>query len=432
MPGLIAFAAAALWVAPAAQAATFDVNPAAPHGWSALQSGSATAGFELGPSGPPLGTGSAEFRVGASSSEQDVAEFRNSSHNGVSVAAITRLDYWTFVNQRSPASCIGPYLTLNVDVNGDGAFVPGAPDDVLNFEPCYQTGGYPTQPPGQTIGSQCPSGPVVCFSDGVWNQWNAHSGGWWSTFYGGAGGPPLTGLTQYRETLAGLGHGDPRIAPGGLRVRVSAGPPVWNNFEGNVDALTIGVNGADTTYDFESFPNPVEGSSHNLFLVNGTALVKQPGGPFVPLVDPSQITDGSIVNAENGKVRMVSAFNRRLQSVRLFGGRFRVRQPRGRRPIVVLTLLGKIAGCRRGGQSSVASRHRRGRRHLFGSGSGSYRTSGNRGAATVTGTKWLTADLCGGRTLFKVRRGVIKINDFSLPGRVNKVLRAGQKYIAKP
>jgi hypothetical protein len=28
----------------------------------------------------------------------------------------------------------------------------------------------------------------------------------------------------------------------------------WSSFDGNVDGLTIGVNGSDTTYDFENLP----------------------------------------------------------------------------------------------------------------------------------------------------------------------------------
>jgi hypothetical protein len=246
-----------------------------------------------------------------------------------------------------------------------------------------------------------------------------------------------------------MGHTQPRISA--LRARVSAGPPIWNNFEGNFDAITIGVNGADTAYDFETSSEPVEGLSHNAFPVSGTVLVKEPGGAatsrsagqdagtsgFVPLTNPEQITDESIINAEKGKLKLVSAYNGHLQSVRLSTGKFRVRQKQGRRPFVNLILLGKFRGCKGGGASSSAvatdsHRTRRRHRHLYGSGSGNYRTTANSGAATVSGTRWLTTDLCNGATLFVVKRGVVKIDDFGLPGRVNKILHAGQRYIAQP
>jgi hypothetical protein len=441
-----AVASIALGVAAAAQAATVTVTEVTLDGWATSQAGTGATGFEVGPATPPAGLGSAELRVGADSPGDDLAEFGNSSHNGTALSAITRLDYWNFISQNAPGSCVAPYLTLNVDVDADGAFEPGAPDDVLNFEPCYQTGGYVTEPPGQTIPDQCPNeagDPISpCFSDGVWNHWDALAGGWWSTFYGGAGGPPLTTIASYLQTLSALGHTQPRISD--LRARVSAGPPIWNNFEGNVDALTIGVNGADTTYDFETFPNPVEGLSHNAFPVSGTVLVKEPGvsraqagGGFVPLTSPEQITDESIINAEKGKLKLVSAYNGHLQSVRLSTGKFRVRQKQGRRPFVNLILLGRFRGCELGGASSSAvatysHRRRRRHRHLYGSGSGNYRTTANSGAATVSGTRWLTTDLCNGATLFVVKRGVVKIDDFGLPGRVNKILHAGQRYIAQP
>jgi hypothetical protein len=44
------------------------------------------------------------------------------------------------------------------------------------------------------------------------------------------------------------------------------------------------------------------------------------------------------------------------------------------------------------------------------------------------GTIWLTSDQCNG-TLFKVRRGVVKVNDFVLDKTVS--LPAGKSYLAK-
>jgi ferric-dicitrate binding protein FerR (iron transport regulator) len=59
---------------------------------------------------------------------------------------------------------------------------------------------------------------------------------------------------------------------------------------------------------------------------------------------------------------------------------------------------------------------------------GLYRTRGRHSAATVRGTKWLTADRCDG-TLTKVKRGKVVVRDFRRKKSV--ALKAGQSYLAK-
>ena len=66
-------------------------------------------------------------------------------------------------------------------------------------------------------------------------------------------------------------------------------------------------------------------------------------------------------------------------------------------------------------------------RGLWGSGKGNFRSEGKHGSATVRGTIWWAQDTCKG-TLFKVKRGVVTIKDFT-SGKTLK-LHAGQRYLA--
>lgn len=240
---------------------TVTVKPSNMDGWAfrtAHASGgtiTSSYGFEIGPGSPPAGSGSAEFKTG--SDGDSFAELRNVNFHGVKLSDLTSLTYSTFVTAKTVGQCVAGYILLSVDVDGDGVFDPlGGPDDGLFFEPCYQTGTYVTEPPGQLIPVQCPNPDPLCFSEGGWVSWNALNGGWWSAKYGGSGGPPLTLLPNYLAKLAGMNYPSPKIANsgpclGGLRLRAGPGPGAWPNFEGNVDKLTVGVSGMNTTYDFE-------------------------------------------------------------------------------------------------------------------------------------------------------------------------------------
>ena len=254
-----------LFTGPAVMVAdsTIVVKPSAMDGWvfrTAHAFGgtiTSTAGFEVGPATPPLGTGSAEMTTG--SDGDSFAELRNGNYHGVLLSDITTMTYSTYVTTRDPSSCVAPYILLSVDVDGDGDFDPaGSPDDGLFFEPCYQTGGYVTDPPGQIVPVQ--NGGMVPLN--TWQPWDAKIGGWWSAKYVGLGGPPLTLLPNYLARLAGLGFTTPRIANsgaclGGVRIRSGPGAGAWPNFEGNADNFTIGVSGVNTTYDFEFEDLPI-------------------------------------------------------------------------------------------------------------------------------------------------------------------------------
>jgi ferric-dicitrate binding protein FerR (iron transport regulator) len=60
---------------------------------------------------------------------------------------------------------------------------------------------------------------------------------------------------------------------------------------------------------------------------------------------------------------------------------------------------------------------------------GRFRTRGRHSTATVRGTQYLVKDTCGG-TLTSVLKGSVVVRD--LVKKRNRVVKAGQKYLAKP
>ena len=121
---------------------------------------------------------------------------------------------------------------------------------------------------------------------------------------------------------------------------------------------------------------------------------------------------GSIIDATNGRVRLATAAGGgKTQTAEFYDGIFKVTQTKGKKPITDLTLVGKLAGCRRG-KRTAAAKKRKGRR-LWGNGKGRFRTQGKRSSALVRGTIWLVEDRCNGTTFTRVRKGVVQVRDFS-------------------
>jgi Ca2+-binding RTX toxin-like protein len=144
----------------------------------------------------------------------------------------------------------------------------------------------------------------------------------------------------------------------------------------------------------------------------------------VPLQDRLLLPVGSLVNATGGRVRLGAAGG---QSGDFRGGAFRVRQSRGGRPLTELRLTGGdlVKACKAGARASAT----RPRRRLFADARGRFRTRGRNSSATVRGTRWVTQDTCAG-TLTTVSRGSVAVRDFRL--RKTRIVRAGQRYLARP
>ncbi len=200
-------------------------------------------------------------------------------------------------------------------------------------------------------------------------------------------------------------------------------------------------------------PRVVLGKSFNVEVVKGSVFVSTPvaksgasqnqtvpglkGRTFVALSRARTIPVGSFLDTRRGAVRLRTARNTRgtLQRGTFASGVFQVGQSRKRRAKGLTTL--KLTGssfrrCSRAARSTsdavTSRRSRRTIRRLRGNAKGRFRSRGRYSAATVRGTKWLTADRCDG-TLTKVTRGRVAVRDTRR--RKTILLRAGKSYLAR-
>lgn len=221
---LLSVGLVAAFIIPAASAApAVDVdgwefqNPAC-NGVIGLSSGN----FVPGPGVPLMGSGSFEFTV---DDANGFPQLRQRGFGGARLADLTTLSYSTYVNAGG-VQPLAPYLLLDVDTNGDGVA-----DDQLVFQPGAQG---------------------VAINGFDWQTWDALSGTWWS-MNGLAGMGQSSGGKTLANYLAS--YPDAQIvntdSRGGFRIAAGCIGGDWTGFDGSVDAVTIGVAGANTTYDFE-------------------------------------------------------------------------------------------------------------------------------------------------------------------------------------
>ena len=177
-------------------------------------------------------------------------------------------------------------------------------------------------------------------------------------------------------------------------------------------------------------PPPVVAKRTTAAPVSGAVLVKPPGAnQYVDLRSLTSIPMGTTIDTTKGRVRITAASGRgRTQSTEFYSGVFIVTQAKS--GLVDATLSGDLSGCSRpGGRRSA--RHAKAKpkpRRLWGHGSGSFRTRGRFGSATVIGTRWLTEDRCDG-TFFKVSEGRVLIADFRRHKTL--LLRAPHSYLVR-
>src|SRR5262245_23965695 len=197
-------------------------------------------------------------------------------------------------------------------------------------------------------------------------------------------------------------------------------------------------------------PAPVLGRAVNVHLISGTVLIAVPGGGarsaragasqkglhFEPLTGDRQIPVGSFLDTKRGVVGLTSASGRgsKTQDGKFSAGLFQVLQSRKKRDkgLTELRLKGSsFRSCttkKRGKRAAAAKLSSRTLRKLKANAKGRFRTRGNRSAATVRGTIWLTADRCDG-TLTKVTRGTVAVRDFRRKKTI--LVKAGKSYLAR-
>jgi hypothetical protein len=172
---------------------------------------------------------------------------------------------------------------------------------------------------------------------------------------------------------------------------------------------------------------PVFHQSVGVKLVSGRVGIRRPGSKVeVDLTGSDTIPLGSTIDAEHGVLELSSLAKAggTPQTARFYEGVFKVTQSGS---ITNLALTQPLASCK--GKARGAAATKKAKRHLWGDGKGSFRTSGKYSSATVRGTKWLVQDSCAG-TLTRVVRGTVTVRD-DVRHKTIKV-GPGKSYLAKP
>ena len=188
--------------------------------------------FVTGPAVPPRGTGSLRLMTNPGRGDGS-AQMRSTRYGGVKLVNLTELSYFAYSAMNNGQQF--PFLGLNVSNTGGSTT-----DDILFFEPPYQF-------PGEG-GPTCAHQTITVLA--TWQKWDALSGCWWDNNGEiGSGGIFTQSLSAY-ITL----HANAAIVNangiGGLRLAVGFASAI-DNFDGNVDMVTVGVQGQSTSYDFE-------------------------------------------------------------------------------------------------------------------------------------------------------------------------------------
>ena len=187
-----------------------------------------------------------------------------------------------------------------------------------------------------------------------------------------------------------------------------------------------------------SVPPPVLSQSTDLAPVQGSVLIKLPGtNTFVPLNGPIQVPDGSTIDATGGTVSLTTQLpNGTYQTGKFYKGAFVVHQKH--KGTVEATLSGgnfkKVCGKHSPRDASAASAHKKPKggtvRQLWGNAHGDYTTNGRYGSASVSGTIWITEDLCGG-TYFKAIKDNVIVIAFYNPHKKHNI-QQGQSILIPP
>lgn len=195
-------------------------------------------------------------------------------------------------------------------------------------------------------------------------------------------------------------------------------------------------------------PPPVLGNSVVVEPISGVVLItppepgsaprqKQdvPASPAVPLTVETNIPVGSVVDTRFGTVEMTVAIDRATatESGRFHSGPFQVFQDDVVGTVTDLELRGgkSFAACpagQKGPGIARASKRRKVVRRLWADAKGRFRTRGRFAAATVRGTRWMTADRCDG-TIVSVREGAVAVADLLNGG--STIVRAGQSRLVR-
>ncbi len=251
-----------------------------------------------------------------------------------------------------------------------------------------------------------------------------------ATFLNAAGGPlgslALPAVTPAdRSSSTGLlgrvAHGVVPVGTRRISVRIEATRGEGSYNDGYADNITLELGAGG-------------GAAFNKTVVvravSGKVRVRTPGGAgFVDLEGTEGIPMGSTVDTTQGVVELTSLARKggKPQKAQFYEGVFKVTQSGS---VTQLALTEALASCgsARGAGASAAAKKKPKKRHLWGDGKGSFRTTGKYSSATVRGTKWLVEDSCAG-TRTRVVRGTVTVRDNVRHKTV--IVKAGKSYLAR-
>ena len=204
-----------------------DVGGAGDHWAVANNTGAYTTGFVPGPAVAPAGLGSLALSVTGATGHVALYNYAEGiviAGADVELADIDELGYSTYRDGSSTQPGVVPSYNIEIDPDGPSTSTGFS---TLVWEPANNGGG------------------IV---DNTWQTWDAYNGGagiWWST----AAIPGVCATTCYVPWSTIVANNPNATIKFGFGPNIGSG---ISGFKGNVDALTLGVLGDTTTYDFEA------------------------------------------------------------------------------------------------------------------------------------------------------------------------------------
>jgi hypothetical protein len=283
--------------------------------------GAATNAYVTGAGTPPQGSGSLQHATGDGVGGGGVTGRGGrlwstvGDLNGVRLADIVEISYWTYRDASSPNTVLQTSINLYVDLGGDGnaysfsfgAFptTNSANDALLVFEPTYNSGTANLEDTWQKW--------TITQSSGLW--WDVRNNAATNVPCGGPGGCQTLAqiVANYPNAVVYGGTPAQQAAPisgntsvgaifnGFLFSSGSSGGTPWENYLGNIDVVTFNVGGTNPfniTYDFE---------------LSGYVLAFNPNPPFATddcLVDTTIVVEirgaggGSVVTGATNAVTL--------------------------------------------------------------------------------------------------------------------------------
>lgn len=195
-----------------------------------------------GPGSAPSGEGSAELSAG---NGECAAQLITSAYAGKKPSNLGALSYWTYVKENNGSQA--PYLQLELNLKGEAG---GPIEDILFFEPPYQTETYTRKGPGEGEPGVAEQGEVAY---DAWQKWNALEGGWYDYASEASGpGDAVTSLAHIIAALEAKGDEPVITSAGGYGVSLVVGYASPEPEVGDVDDFTIGFGAEEaTTFNFE-------------------------------------------------------------------------------------------------------------------------------------------------------------------------------------